>query len=391
MQEGIIDGLENFETEDDQLLVVDNSDNVDDIYPEANIKVERHQYSIFELNRKYARKQLILDPDFQREVVWKKDQQSELIESVLMGIPLPIFYLNETKDGELVVVDGRQRLTTFFSFLNKEFKLKNLKVLISLNGLVFNELEEKMQASLEDFQVIAQVIKPPTPDRIKFDIFDRVNRGGTPLNNQEMRNALYQGKSTVLLRKLVELKIFKIVTSNSINSTRMKDRYLVLRFISFYLWKKDLLVDPNGKLIEYKNDIDEFLGKSMEYLNRCTEERIEKLFNIFKNSMQNNFIVFNEDAFRRVSNGDKKNPINMILFEAFSYLFSQFDEEFCITNRNYLKEKCNSLLINNKLNKLLTHDRGRGIVIPEIFSMFEELKEEIINDNKVEYKPFKEL
>ncbi|TFE03851.1 DUF262 domain-containing protein [Jeotgalibacillus salarius] len=383
MEDGILEGLENFETEDDQLIDVTISNEEHNIYPEANIKVERSQYSVYELNRKYLREQLILDPDFQREVVWIKDQQSELIESVLMGIPLPIFYLNETKDGELVVIDGRQRLTTFFSFLNNEFKLKNLKVLNSLNGLHFKELEEKMKANLEDFQIIAQVIKPPTPDRIKFDIFDRVNRGGTPLNNQEMRNALYQGKSTTLLRNLVQLDIFKFVTSNSINSTRMKDRYLVLRFISFYLWRKGLLLDPNGSPIEYKNDIDEFLGKSMEYLNKCNDNKIEYLTDLFMNTMQNNFIVFGKDSsFRRLSNSDKKNPINMILFEAFGYLFAHFDQNYCIENKECLKDMCNQLLSTKELNKLLTDDRGRGVVIPDVFSMFDDLKERLLHDNK---------
>ncbi|WP_223702154.1 DUF262 domain-containing protein [Sutcliffiella deserti] len=383
MEDKILEELENLDSEDGQLIDVSISENEHNIYPEANIKVERSQYSIFELNRKYLRDQLILDPDFQREVVWKKDQQSELIESVLMGIPLPIFYLNETKDGELVVIDGRQRLTTFFSFLQNEFKLKNLKVLKSLNGLFFQELEDKMKANLEDFQIIAQVIKPPTPDRIKFDIFDRVNRGGTPLNNQEMRNALYQGKSTILLRNLVQLDIFTAVTSNSINSTRMKDRYLVLRFISFYLWKKGHLVDPNGSTIEYKYDIDEFLGKSMEYLNKCKDEEIEYLITIFKISMENNYIVFGEgSSFRRLSNSDKKNPINMILFEAFGYLFAHFDQKYCHEYKEYLKGMCNELLSTRELNKLLTDDRGRGIVIPEVFSMFDDMKERFLHDYK---------
>src|SRR5690606_16005748 len=132
---------------------------------------------------------------------------------------------------KLVVVDGRQRLTAFFQYLNEDYKLTDLRILKALNNKKFSDLEEKLQANLEDFQLIAQVIKPPTPDRIKFDIFDRVNRGGTPLNNQEMRNALYQGKSTKLLGSLSQKEVFKNVTNNSINSRRMKDRYLILRFI----------------------------------------------------------------------------------------------------------------------------------------------------------------
>jgi hypothetical protein len=351
---------------------------LEEIYPEANIKVEREQYSIFELNRKFGRGQVILDPDFQREDVWKNRQKSELVESVLMGIPLPIFYLNETKEGKLVVVDGRQRLTAFFQYLNGDYKLTDLRILKALNNKRFGELDQKLQANLEDFQLIAQVIKPPTPDRIKFDIFDRVNRGGTPLNNQEMRNALYQGKSTVLLGSLSQKEVFKNVTNNSINSRRMKDRYLILRFIAFYLWNNNILKDLNGEIIEYKGDIDEFLGKIMDYINEMDDVNISNLEETFVKTMKNNQIVFGENAFRRVAKNGKKQPINMLLFEAFSYLFTMLEEGYCIDNRDKIYGMCVELLKEEHLNKLLTNDRGRGIVVPEILKVMDKLKERIL-------------
>lgn len=372
--------LEDLESDDNEnLLNPTNSDlrELEQIYPEANIKVERHQYPIFQLLRKYEREQIILDPDFQREVVWKNKQKAELIESVLMGIPLPIFYLNETKDGQLVVVDGRQRLTTFFSFLNNEFKLSELRILPDLSDCYFKDLDEKLQANLEDFQLTAQVIKPPTPDRIKFDIFDRVNRGGTPLNNQEMRNALYQGKSTKLLERISKSSIFMKATCNSVNSTRMKDKYLILRSLSLYLWKKGLLNDANGERIEYRNDIDEFLGLTMEYLNSLNDESISKIERVFYKSMKNNFIIFEKESFRRFSEGERRKPINMILFESFSYLFTHFENEYCQINRKEIRDICNNLLQREELTRLLTEDRGRGIVIPEIFNMMDFLKEEL--------------
>ncbi|WHX41171.1 DUF262 domain-containing protein [Mesobacillus sp. AQ2] len=351
---------------------------LEDIYPEANIKVEREQYSIFELNRKFNRGQVVLDPDFQREDVWKNRQKSELVESVLMGIPLPIFYLNETKEGKLVVVDGRQRLTAFFQYLNEDYKLTDLRILKTLNNKYFSDLDKKLQANLEDFQLIAQVIKPPTPDRIKFDIFDRVNRGGTPLNNQEMRNALYQGKSTKLLASLSVEDVFLEVTSNSINSKRMKDRYLILRFIGFYLLKENILKNVNGDIIDYKGDIDEFLGKIMDYINDMSDEEVANLRSNFIRTMKNNQIVFGDNAFRRVSKKGKKQPINMLLFEAFSYLFTKFDEEYCVINHERIYETCVELLKEEHLNKLLTNDRGRGIVVPELLKIMDNLKENIL-------------
>lgn len=90
-----------------------NEINAENIYPARNIKIDRVQFSIFELKRRYDRGNICLDPDFQRNEVWNTRQKSELIESVVMGIPLPLIYLAETMEGKLVIVDGRQRLTTF--------------------------------------------------------------------------------------------------------------------------------------------------------------------------------------------------------------------------------------------------------------------------------------
>ena len=148
------------------------------------------------------RKRVILAPAFQRFEVWTRRQKCELIESILMGIPLPAIYLLETKDGKRQVVDGRQRISTIISFMKDEFKLADLKILKDYNGKTFSTLPPLMQGIFEDYQLYCYIIQPPTPERVKYDIFDRVNRGGTRLNSQEMRNALYQGPATDLLKSI---------------------------------------------------------------------------------------------------------------------------------------------------------------------------------------------
>ena len=146
------------------------------VYPIVNIKIDRQQFSIFEIKRRYDRGAICLDPDFQRNYVWKTKQKSELIESVIMGIPLPLIYLAETMQGTLVIVDGRQRLTTFFDYMDNKFALKGLNILTELNGYRFGDLEDdkemrRFASAIEDFQLILQIIKYPTPDRVRFDIF----------------------------------------------------------------------------------------------------------------------------------------------------------------------------------------------------------------------------
>lgn len=304
--------------------------------PCLTIKFDRDQYSIFEMKRKYDRRQICMDPEFQRNFVWNGRQMSELIESVIMGIPLPLIYLAENRSGNLVVVDGRQRLTTFVKFLNNEFRLNRLKILKMLNGYNFKDLEQSKEYSqfatnIEDFQLVIQIIKYPTPDKVRFDIFDRVNRGGTPLNKQEMRNALYQGPATRLLMELAETKEFREATGCSVSTKNMKDKYIILRAICFNLYRNKRFIARNGKTVEYRSDTEDFLGKGMEFLNDASDHERYEITEEFKLIMQNCFLVLGKDGFRIPGSSERRKPISMTLFETFYHLFwlakTNFDDE----------------------------------------------------------------
>ena len=347
-----------------------NSNIENTIYP-ANVKVTRDVFSVYELKRKYEeRKTVQLDPDFQREDVWNRKQQSELIESILMGIPLPVMYFAEDKYGNLQVIDGRQRLTSLFKFLNNNFSISSSPILTHLKGKKIKDLDKKDQIKLEDYQLIVYIIKPQTPDRIKFDIFDRVNRGGTQLNKQEMRNALYQGSSTLLLKELSKMTIFKKATGYAISSKRMKDRYIILRFLAFYLYFE------NKVKIEYKSDIDDFLGKIMEYLNQIDEHKLNTLKEIFQKSMYNSYEILGKNAFR-IPNYKRKRPINMALFESLSYLMSFDISKY---NRESVKDKVKSLFNNENFIKSLTEriDSSKSVEIR--FDIMKTILKEIKNE-----------
>ena len=291
-------------------------------YPNAKVKISRDQFTLFQLKRKAEdpeRKDIVLDPDFQREYVWPLKQQCELIESILMGIPLPPFYFFEQKDGIQQVVDGRQRLTTVFRYMNDKFSLSDLKILESENGKKFSELSPILRGKIEDYQTYVYMIQPPTLEKIKFDIFDRVNRSGTALNHQEMRNALHQGTSTKMLKELAESDEFQTATGGSIKHKRMKDRYVILRSLSFYMYfnKWDIFAK-----YEYKSDIDDFLANSMDVINSFNAERIESLKSVFLTSMKNCYAVLGADAFRfSKGENEKRLPINMALFEVLMFFF----------------------------------------------------------------------
>ncbi|EIC2946295.1 DUF262 domain-containing protein, partial [Campylobacter jejuni] len=206
-----LEKLEELEGEDS--LDINNDENYKQIYPLEKIRIEKGRMSFFEIKRRQERGDIQISPEFQREDVWNYKQKSELIESVLMGIPIPVFYFFESKDTKIQVVDGRQRITTFIDFMNDKFDLKQVKIITDIIGKKFSDLNVIQQRKIEDYQIDTYTIQPPTPEQVKFNIFDRVNRGGTRLNNQEMRNALYQGNSTELINELSKEECFKKATA----------------------------------------------------------------------------------------------------------------------------------------------------------------------------------
>lgn len=290
--------------------------------PMNEIKVDKGYYTVYELKRRYEAKEkrIIIDSEFQREDVWKKNRKIELIESVLMGLPLPIFYFTQDKYGRLIVVDGRQRLTALFEYMTDQFKLDKMKILPELNKKKFSDLPPVLQGRIEDFQIQAHVIMPPTPDRIKFDIFERVNRGGVQLNQQEIRNALYQGKATKLLGCVAASEAFSKATGNAFaKEKRMKDRYLLTRFLALYLQYQGRIKDNFGQPYQYRDDIDDLLGRGLEEVNQMSSGEVEYLQEFLNRTLEKSFYYLGPDAFR-MNQADRKSPVNMNVFETVMWI-----------------------------------------------------------------------
>lgn len=291
---------------------------------DTQIRIAKEQSSVFELLRKESRGDLVLAPDFQRKNVWDRKHQSELIESILMGIPIPLIYLFENEEGVRQIIDGKQRITALKQFKNNKFTLTNLSMLPDLKGKKFDGIPPILQAKLEDYQLHSYVIQPPTPEYVKFNIFERVNRGGINLNKQEMRHALYQGKATTLIQELAESDQFKLATGNGVKPNRMRDRYLVLRFVAFYLLMTNKL---QGSSITYKSDVDSFLASVMKYLNtKAPKELLEHAKTVCLDGMDSVYKVLGDEAFRfKSKDGGNKRPVNMGLFEMLVFAFSHIN------------------------------------------------------------------
>lgn len=378
--------VEAFEGEETLLSgYTEYTDDSEDFYPLEHLNIVPEPASVFQLKRKAEKNPAMLDmsPEFQREYVWKSKQKSELVESILMGIPLPLFYVKERTDGVYVIIDGKQRLSTIFDFINGKFRISNkLHVLHGIEGKLFSELTALQQGKIEDYSLQLYVIKPPTSDRITYDLFDRVNRGGTQLNNQEMRNALYVGHSTRLLKELAD-GVFIDATDDSIGKNRMKDRYLVLRFIAFYLWRKKISIDCQTKSrLEYRSNMEDFLASTMEYLNHLDENDylFEHIRNLFNNAMSKCKSVLGKDCFRLPSSGKASNrrPINMALFETITYYLVELLD--CLPNKAIaIRNGYNELLSSNEFTLALTKSVDSKYQIYARFNQIEKKINEIKN------------
>ena len=336
--------------------MVDINHMAEGIYPDAVLNIDRVPASVFQLKRRRDKvpSQLNLGPEFQRGLVWTNKQKSELIESILMGIPLPLFYVKEDKDGVYIIVDGKQRLTTMFDFIDNQFTLGSLKILKDYKGKSFNTLSPAEQSLIEDFALTLHVIKPPTNDQVTFDLFDRVNRSGTRLNNQEMRNALYQGNSTKMLKDLAKSEEFISAIggkeSSEDLSKRMKDRYMILRFLSFFLWKCGKSIDPDTNApIQYKSNLEDFLSKTMRFVNNLNMQELQELGfeDMFKATMIMCCTVLGKDCFRLPMKKERtsRRPINMALFETISFFIAQL-HEFWVNKETEIIRQYQLLLIN---------------------------------------------
>ena len=285
----------------------------------------------------------IMDPDFQRDFIWEEDKQSKLIESVLMRIPLPVFYLGEDDQGRMIVVDGLQRLSTFKRFVNNEFRLK-LPQQTDLDKKLFKDLSPKLQNRIEDCNLILYIIDAKVPERARLDIFERVN-GGVPLTRQQMRNCLFNGKATQFLKAEAEKSFFKNVTGNSLTANTMRDREFVNRFCAFQLLP----------LEAYKGDMDEWLAMALKKMNNLHDASLSELSSLFQNALHNNLILFSEQAFRKHSkNQIKRGVINASLWDVMTTGLAKYSNEQLVSHVDELRNLFYGLLQDEQFVKSIS-------------------------------------
>ncbi|NCN70982.1 MAG: DUF262 domain-containing protein [Rhodoferax sp.] len=284
-------------------------------YPIDTLLIRNENRTVHDVLRRIAKGSFVMNPDFQRDFIWQEDKQSKLIESVLMRIPLPVFYLGEDEEGRMVVVDGLQRLSTFQRFVNNEFPLK-LPDQAELNKRYFRDLSPKMQNRIEDCNLILYVIDAKVPEQARLDIFDRVN-GGVPLTRQQMRNCLYMGAATRFLKEEATTKLFIKTTGGSLKTAPMRDREFVNRFCAFRLLP----------LPDYRGDMDDFLARGLKIMNKLSPDALQQLRGQFHAALKNNLAVFGQHSFRKHTHiGQGRSILNASLWDVMTTVLSEYSE-----------------------------------------------------------------
>jgi Protein of unknown function DUF262 len=235
-------------------------------------------WTITSLREKWHAGLLNLQPSFQREYVWRlrPELRSRLIESILLEIPIPPLYFGRQPGGMLEIIDGQQRLTTLIGYISNEFPLQRLTRMPSLNGKAFRDLRKEHQEKIKDTPIRTIVIDAGHNADIRYEIFERLNRGSMTLNEQELRNCVFRGPFNALLAELENDQRWRTIKGGNSPEPRFKEREMILRFLALAY---------RGEF--YAGSLKRFLNEYMERHAPSDTDALEEQARLFRQTMQN--------------------------------------------------------------------------------------------------------
>jgi len=279
------------------------------------MKVDFNSYdlSIKELISMVSDSLIDIAPEYQRQFRWDTERQSSLIESLFLGIPVPAIFMATNADGTWELIDGVQRVSTILCFAGSEeerkkinsknaspLKLTGLKKLELFNGNSYLDLPIDIQTKFKLTSLKVTTLSDKSDKNVRFDLFERLNRGGVSLSDQEIRSCVYRGGFNDFIKELANDSNFKkCVHLSERQETDGTRQELVLRFFA------------------YLYDLDSFSHSVRDFLNNYME-KADKKFNYSKNEKIFTYVfaVLNKNLPNGISKGRKNTPLN--LYEAVS-------------------------------------------------------------------------
>lgn len=294
------------------------------------------------LHKQMSRGKLLLQPSFQRLYVWDRQTATRLIESALMGIPLPVVYLAEEDDGKRSIIDGQQRLTSFFSFIDgtfpngQLFRLGKMQFFPKCNDLLFKEMPEELQDRISECLIRTITFKKGSDASLKYNVFERLNTGSSSLTDQELRNCIFRGPYNDLLRELSQDKDFRDVVGLTSEEKRMRDVELVLRYCAFL----------NKGYTNYRAPIKRFLNEEAAERRNISKEKAAEIRRCFKNSVQLVKSLLGKNVFHRYLSGNEEchngkweeRVFNVALYDILMVCFAREDKNKVMRNLDAIRE-----------------------------------------------------
>jgi hypothetical protein len=335
------------------------------LYDESSSRIlqERNDFFLPQIRDFVARKRWVnLRPEYQRRHRWDQKKQSRLIESLLMNVPVPPVFLYEKELNRYEVMDGQQRLASLLDFYDGKLRLTGLEAWAGLNEKKYKDLPPRLRRGLDRRRISAVVLlaestRPrelETTD-IRHEVFERLNTGGAPLNNQELRNCVYSGPFNDLIVRLAAFPLFRKMwgipttkgtqigddlRNNKLFQT-MGDCQIVLRFFAF----------RNVSLI--RGSVKRMLDQCMERSNALSGRELKVLESEFKARLITINKIFGLNAFQLPARlGDRHSrPLFDALMVAVDRLWD--DRDSLQQKRRLLRKQLNKLLANSRTYDLI--------------------------------------
>lgn len=285
-----------------------------------------------------------LNPNFQRRDAWTSKEKSRFIESLMLGFPIPpiVLAVNNLDRGKYIVLDGKQRLLSLYSFFSNDrdrvppLKLTGLKVKEEFNNLTFAKMQSLPEcthdiAFLENQPIRTIVIKNYPHESFLYEVFLRLNTGSKPLSPQELRQALHPGAFTSYLDvRAANSEVLKDILNRRTPDFRMRDVELLLRELSYAFFLK-----------EYDGDLKSFLDNTCKTLNKSWEtvsDSVERYCDQFEKAHKFTISIFGKNAYRKYLKGEFVNRFNRGILDSMSFYFIEDNV------RDFLQDKKSEVL-----------------------------------------------
>jgi uncharacterized protein with ParB-like and HNH nuclease domain len=303
----------------------------------ASLRTQGKDYSFNELLNMYVEKELVINPEFQRLFRWSEAKESQFIESLILELPLPPIFVIEIDDGKYELIDGLQRFSSYMHFrgqlesihrkinIGDYLTLEDCDIVKELNGLNYMQLPVAFQIRLKRHTVRAEIIRNESDKRLRYHMFKRLNTGGEPLSEQEIRNCTIRLLDNIFNQFVIDLSATDdfVECISGVGQDRLDEKYdqeLVLRFFTFKNWGSRYRKDVGSFLTQYLESVTD-KEESNEKFNYEEERSVFlKTFRVLRNALASQ--AFAQVVFRKSSEGTY--PFTVYQFESFSLGIQEF-------------------------------------------------------------------